>query len=70
MAFVVNIDWKFVVALGVSACGVILTNKVTPESAEKGLTHGVDACKEVTRPSQILCKPPIWCRIEAPYRRF
>ena len=22
------------------------------------------------RPSQILCKPPIWCRIEAPYWRF
>ena len=25
---------------------------------------------EITRPSQILCKPPIWCRIEAPYWRF
>ena len=24
----------------------------------------------VMRPSQILCKPPIWCRIEAPYWRF
>ena len=23
-----------------------------------------------TRPSQIFCKPPIWCRIEAPYWRF
>ena len=22
------------------------------------------------RPSQMLCKPPIWCRIEAPYWRF
>ena len=22
------------------------------------------------RPSQILCKPPMWCRIEAPHRRF
>lgn len=23
-----------------------------------------------SRPSQILCKPPMWCRIEAPHRRF
>jgi CubicO group peptidase (beta-lactamase class C family) len=23
-----------------------------------------------TRPSQKLCKPPIWCKIEAPYWRF
>ena len=22
------------------------------------------------RPSQIVCKPPVWCRIEAPYWRF
>ena len=22
------------------------------------------------RPSQNLCKPPMWCRIEAPHRRF
>ena len=26
--------------------------------------------KENARPSQILCKPPMWCRIEAPHRRF
>ncbi|MGN8891125.1 hypothetical protein, partial [Dysosmobacter sp. HCP28S3_G4] len=24
----------------------------------------------VERPSQILCKPPMWCRIEAPHRRY
>ncbi len=46
MTFVVNIDWKFVVALGVTACGVILVNKANPEAAERVLTHGVDACKE------------------------
>ena len=22
------------------------------------------------RPSQTLCKPPMWCRIEAPHRRY
>ena len=26
--------------------------------------------KDTTRPSQKLCKPPIWCKIEAPYWRF
>ena len=26
--------------------------------------------RSMPRPSQILCKPPMWCRIEAPHRRF
>lgn len=26
--------------------------------------------KHNPRPSPILCKPPMWCRIEAPHRRF
>ena len=26
--------------------------------------------KEYMRPSQILCKPPLWCKIEAPQWRF
>ena len=25
---------------------------------------------EISRPSQNLCKPPMWCRIEAPHWRF
>lgn len=29
-----------------------------------------DLKTQETRPSQILCKPPMWCRIEAPHRRF
>jgi len=34
-----------------------------------GMNHSVLKAGDV-RPSQILCKPPIWCRIEAPYWRF
>ena len=30
----------------------------------------ISAVGQTVRPSQILCKPPIWCRIEAPYWRF
>ena len=46
MSFTVKIDWKFVVALGVAASGVVLSVKVDPEAAAKALTHAVDACKE------------------------
>lgn len=47
MTFVVNIDWKFVVALGTVVCGVILASKVSPEAAERVLTNGVNTCKEL-----------------------
>ena len=33
-------------------------------------SHIIRDLYDVGRPSQILCKPPIWCRIEAPYWRF
>ena len=47
MTFVVKFDWKFVVALGTAACGIILACKVSPETAERVLTRGVDTCKEL-----------------------
>ena len=37
------------------------------ENASPDVTGGADAPE---RPSPILCKPPMWCRIEAPHRRF
>lgn len=47
MNFTVKIDWKFVVALGVAASGIVLALKTNPEAAAKALTHAVDACKDL-----------------------
>ena len=47
MSFVVNLDWKFVVALGAAACGIILCVKMDADSAEKVSIHSIDACKEI-----------------------
>ena len=46
MNFVVTIDWKFVVALGASAVGIIFAVKMDADAAERVSTHVVDACKE------------------------
>lgn len=46
MNFMVSIDWKFVLALGASACGIILCEKMGPEAAERVSAHLADACKE------------------------
>lgn len=46
MNFNVTIDWKFVVALGVAAVGVIFSVKMDGAAAERVSTHVVDACKE------------------------
>ena len=42
----VTIDWKFVVALGTAAVGVIFAVKMDGAAAERVSTHAVDACKE------------------------
>lgn len=41
----VTIDWKFVVALGTAAVGVIFAVKMDGAAAERVSTHAVDACK-------------------------
>ena len=46
MNFVVNFDWKFVVALGVSTVGIIFASKMDAAAAERVSTHVADACKE------------------------
>ena len=48
MNFVVTIDWKFVVALGVVAIGSIFAAKMDAEAAERVSIHAVDACKELS----------------------
>ena len=42
----VNIDWKFVVAVGVSTAGIIFAVKMDSKSAETALNHMVDAGKD------------------------
>ena len=46
MSFVVNIDWKFVVALGVATVGIIFATKMDAKAAEEVSIHAVDAVKE------------------------
>jgi len=47
MNFVVTLDWKFVVAIGTAACGIILCAKMSPEAAERVSVHAIDACQEI-----------------------
>ena len=46
MNFVVTIDWKFVVALGVATVGTIFAVKMDAGAAERVSIHVADACKE------------------------
>ena len=42
----ITIDWRFVVALGTTAVGIILVTKMDSAAAERVSTRIVDACKE------------------------
>lgn len=46
MNLTVTIDWKFIVALGTVAVGIIFAVKMDATAAERVSTHVVDACKE------------------------
>lgn len=46
MNLTVNIDWKFVVALGTTAVGIIFAVKMDASTAERVSIHVVDAYKE------------------------
>lgn len=41
----VNIDWKFVIALGASAASIIFAIKMDAEAAERVSIHAVDVYK-------------------------
>lgn len=43
---------------------------VTEQLKAKNQMLWVQRMNNIRRPSQKLCKPPIWCKIEAPYWRF
>ncbi|MER2148707.1 MAG: hypothetical protein ABS987_06075 [Ruminococcus sp.] len=55
MSFVVTIDWKFVVALGTAAVGVIFAVKMDASKAEQISIRAIDICKEVTTASKGSC---------------
>ena len=46
MTCTIQIDWKFVAALGASAVALVLTCKVDSSTSQEVLTHAVDACKD------------------------
>lgn len=45
MNFVVKIDWKLVVSLGVATVGIIFAVKMDAPAAERVSIHAIDACK-------------------------
>ena len=46
MNYTVLIDWKFVVALGATAVGIIFAVKMDADAAERVSPHVVDSLKE------------------------
>lgn len=42
----VVIDWKFAVALGAAAVGIIFASKMDAADAKEVSIHAVDACKD------------------------
>lgn len=47
MNFSVNIDWKFVVALGVATVGTIFASKMDSSAVERVSIHAIDAYTQV-----------------------
>lgn len=47
MNFIVNVDWKFVVALGAATVGTIFAAKMDAAAAEKVSICAIDAVKEM-----------------------
>lgn len=47
MNLVVEINWKFVVAVGAVVVGIIFASKMDADAAERVSTKAVDACKEL-----------------------
>lgn len=47
MNFVVNIDWKFIIALGGATAIVICASEMDSAAAEQVLTYAANSCKEL-----------------------
>ena len=46
MNYTVVLDWKFAVALGAAAVGIIFAVKMDTADAKEVSIHAIDACKE------------------------
>ena len=46
MNFTITVDWRFVVALGLTVSGIILSVKMESDAAERVSIHAIDACKD------------------------
>lgn len=46
MNLVVNVDWKFVVALGAVTVGTIFAVKMDASAAERVSIYAIETCKE------------------------
>ena len=46
MNYSVNLDWKFIAALGAAVSGIIIAVKMDSDAVERVSIHVVDACKE------------------------
>ena len=47
MNYSVNLDWKFIAALGAAVSGIIIASKMDSDAVERVSPHVVDACKEL-----------------------
>lgn len=47
MNFVVNVDWKFVFALGATTVGIVFAVKMDSAAVERVSIHAIDACKSL-----------------------
>lgn len=47
MNFVVNVDWKFAVALGATTVGIVFAVKMDSAAVERVSIHAIDACKSL-----------------------
>ena len=55
MNFSIQVDWKFVVALGASVAAVIFAAKMDGTEAEQVSIHAIDTCKELVEARNSLC---------------
>lgn len=51
----VDIDWKFVVALGVTAVGIIFAMKMDTATVKEASIHAIDAGKEYAFSRNRIC---------------
>ena len=62
------------ISIGLAIYAICFAKKESTQSTEnyRRSKELLEEIKKVvySRPSQNLCKPPMWCRIEAPHWRF